>query len=659
MNEGTSYRKPRSQTRAAAARSECDSRGFSRDTRTRVTHEPSSHSSAVVHTRFPNGPVISSEMQKQSVSSKRALGDLTSRSKYDFVKVRVWLSEDAEAADAPVHHYVLSRFLVSRVLTVTQMRYHDAIRLALELKKRLVDQQRLDVPQHEMEASLFELMAANGYGGEYIRRFRMMSSFHRQRLPLVILIAGTGCIGKSTLATQLAERLNIPNVLQTDLVRMLSWLSSSASEATAAGDVGSLVGAAGSSVALSGLSRLWTRHYESAEALLAAHRTEVAEVCDAILPDLTKALADGKPLIVEGSHVQLHLFEEALSTLPHGMTAVTVPFVLSLDAAAHAELLQYWLACQPSAVLGVGEEGSVGSVGSRGASGLQSITGALHDTMLSQLARVQEELEVSASRCKRLRPRHVAVQVHAVEHTLDALHSAVLESVEKQFYNGEPVAALDLEDGGEDGEAPPAEESSGGGREDLSCAAVDAPQRSRFIVRPATPMDVLGVAALWHAAYPDQQGVAELPVSFLAERTLSEFERRARDRVASTLVGCELSSGELMGMAVACTHADGRPAELEQLFVLPQARGPAGLGAQLLRAAEQRLAAAGCALAAGAPVIAELFVFQQNARARCFYERHGWRCTGVQPHAVEISNGRTFTLQLARYEKQLEAVYSV
>lgn len=391
----------------------------------------------------------------ETPNTKRALGDLTSRSKYDFVKVRVWLSEDAEAADAPVHHYVLSRFLVSRVLTVTQMRYHDAIRLALELKKRLVDQQRLDVPQHEMEASLFELMAANGYGGEYIRRFRMMSSFNRQRLPLVILIAGTGCIGKSTLATQLAERLNIPNVLQTDLVCMLSWLSGSASEATAAGDegslTGSLVGASANSpppsVALSGLSRLWTRHYENADALLAAHRTEAAEVCDAILPDLQKALADGKPLIVEGSHVQLHLFEEALSTLPHGMTAVTVPFVLSLDAAAHAELLQYWLACQPSAVVGVGEEGegSVGSVSSRGASGLHSTTGALHGTMLSQLARVQEELEVSASRCKRLRPRYVEVQVHAVEQTLDALHSAVLESVEKQFYNGEPVATLDVE----------------------------------------------------------------------------------------------------------------------------------------------------------------------------------------------------------------------
>lgn len=34
----------------------------------------------------------------------------------------------------------------------------------------------------------------------------------------MILMYGTGCIGKSTLSTQLGERLNVPNVLPTDLV---------------------------------------------------------------------------------------------------------------------------------------------------------------------------------------------------------------------------------------------------------------------------------------------------------------------------------------------------------------------------------------------------------------------------------------------------------
>ena len=46
-------------------------------------------------------------------------------------------------------------------------------------------------------------------------------SFHHQRIPLVVLIGGAACVGKSTLATQLAERLNLSSVLQTDVVYAL------------------------------------------------------------------------------------------------------------------------------------------------------------------------------------------------------------------------------------------------------------------------------------------------------------------------------------------------------------------------------------------------------------------------------------------------------
>jgi hypothetical protein len=95
-------------------------------------------------------------------------------SKYDFVKVKVWLGENAH------HYYVLSRFLLSRMLTVTkvslslsafysltlpvpllpvhlpsqdcvsflhpfQIPNHVAIKIALELKKLLVDNSLLDV----------------------------------------------------------------------------------------------------------------------------------------------------------------------------------------------------------------------------------------------------------------------------------------------------------------------------------------------------------------------------------------------------------------------------------------------------------------------------------------------------------------------------------
>jgi len=35
---------------------------------------------------------------------------------------------------------------------------------------------------------------------------------------MIILISGPRCVGKSTLATKLAERLNLPNIVKTDTV---------------------------------------------------------------------------------------------------------------------------------------------------------------------------------------------------------------------------------------------------------------------------------------------------------------------------------------------------------------------------------------------------------------------------------------------------------
>uniref|UniRef100_A0A2N9E198 Uncharacterized protein n=1 Tax=Fagus sylvatica TaxID=28930 RepID=A0A2N9E198_FAGSY len=90
-------------------------------------------------------------------------------SKYDFVKVKVWLGDNAD------HYYVLSRFLLSRMLTVTKIPNHVAIKIALELKKLLIDNSLLDVSQSDLEANLFKLMERRGYGEEYINRYKMMT----------------------------------------------------------------------------------------------------------------------------------------------------------------------------------------------------------------------------------------------------------------------------------------------------------------------------------------------------------------------------------------------------------------------------------------------------------------------------------------------------
>ena len=57
----------------------------------------------------------------------------------------------------------------------SQVSSEDAVNIALDLKKRLVDEGRLDVSQGDMEALLFQIMQNYRYGDAFISRYRMMN----------------------------------------------------------------------------------------------------------------------------------------------------------------------------------------------------------------------------------------------------------------------------------------------------------------------------------------------------------------------------------------------------------------------------------------------------------------------------------------------------
>ena len=229
-------------------------------------------------------------------------------SKYDFVKVKVWLGDNAD------HYYVLSRFLLSRMLTVTKIPNHVAIKIALELKKLLIDNSFLDVSQSDLEANLFKLMERRGYGQEHINRYKMMTRFHHQRVPLVILVCGTACVGKSTIATQLAQRLNLPNVLQTDMVYELLRTSTDAPLAS---------------------TPVWAREFSSSEELITEFCRQCRIVRKGLAGDLKKAMKDGKPIIIEGIHLDpsIYLMDDDDSKLSTDVTAkVEQPNSLSANS---------------------------------------------------------------------------------------------------------------------------------------------------------------------------------------------------------------------------------------------------------------------------------------------------------------------------------------
>jgi hypothetical protein len=153
----------------------------------------------------------------------------------------------------------------------------QAVRIALEVKKHLVDTGALQLTQTELEDALFAVLRRHGYGQTHVDRFRLVSSFSRRRRAIVVLLSGTAATGKSAVAQQLASRLNMPSPLQTDALRELLHI----------GDDGAAPPGSGGDLRA---KPLWARGDlgEGWERLAAAYRMEALAVRRALSGDLAK-----------------------------------------------------------------------------------------------------------------------------------------------------------------------------------------------------------------------------------------------------------------------------------------------------------------------------------------------------------------------------------
>lgn len=154
-------------------------------------------------------------------------------------------------------------------------------------------------------------------------------------------------------------------------------------------------------------------------------------------------------------------------------------------------------------------------------------------------------------------------------------------------------------------------------------------------VRPAREAEIPRLAEIWHDAWLDAHA-ALLPEELKRLRTLESF----RDRLAKALPRVRVVdvSGEPAGICMI------KGDELYQLFVAAHARGT-GAAIALIDDAEARIRDTGVKLAWLTCAIG-------NDRAARFYEKRGWRRTGVVPSRVETTEGE-FELDAWRYEKPL------
>ena len=126
------------------------------------------------------------------------------------------------------------------------------------------------------------------------------------------------------------------------------------------------------------------------------------------------------------------------------------------------------------------------------------------------------------------------------------------------------------------------------------------------------------LALCWKEAYGNF-----IPRGYMDKMRTDRWEETFRQRENRVYILWE--EGRYCGVACACMIREGDMAgwgEIVSLYVLPECWGR-GYGKALLRFAMQALGEMGAG-----PYY--LWVFQKNANARRFYERQGFRATGVQ-----------------------------
>src|SRR5690242_14843508 len=206
-----------------------------------------------------------------------------------------------------------SKGLRASELMVTGLSPYRAYQVAEQVEERLRERGTPSVTSEELDELTIDVLSDLA-GERYATNFLKWQEIGSLDLPMVILIGGATGVGKSTLATQLAVRLNVVRVVATDAIRevMRAMLTRALMPTLYT-----------SSFAAD--SALREPPGRSEEKAIVGFREQTAAVAVGIEALIERAAVEGQSIIIEGAHVvpgffELPRFEDRVLLVPAVVT---------------------------------------------------------------------------------------------------------------------------------------------------------------------------------------------------------------------------------------------------------------------------------------------------------------------------------------------------
>lgn len=120
--------------------------------------------------------------------------------------------------DEEFHRVPFSKGLTANAIMASGLPPGPAYYVASGIEEYLVGEGRLEIQAKELRRIIYHVLMEK-IGEKYADNYRRYVSFSSLNKPLVVLMGGTTGVGKSTIATMLANRLSIVRIVSTDAIR--------------------------------------------------------------------------------------------------------------------------------------------------------------------------------------------------------------------------------------------------------------------------------------------------------------------------------------------------------------------------------------------------------------------------------------------------------